>query len=165
MYKTDDFVSKKNKQGLVSLGYSGTFPIECRQAAEFLESKFPQSVLKEGYHNIWREDFVEIAMKKYPSTAKEPLGKDDSYHNFRDYIIELAISEIKEKKLNQIAALDKVSSLKNNVDGKDYSKMQFTYEDILTVINLTVNKCNELQRTSYGELEVDEHEIIKLLNK
>jgi hypothetical protein len=164
MYKTDDFINKKNEQGLSSLGYSGTFPIECRQAAEFLESKFPQSVLRAGFHQ-WREDFIEIAREKYPNTAKEAFGIDNNLSNYRDYIIEIAISEIKEKKLNPIATSDKASSLKNNVDGKDYSKMQFTYEDILTVINLTVNKCNELQRTSYGELEVDEHEIIKLLNK
>lgn len=164
MYKTDDFISKKNEQGLLSLGYEGTFPIECRQAAQFLEYKFPQSVLVKGLH-WWRNDFIELSEKKYPSTAKEPFGKNDNYYNFRDYIIELAISEIKNKNLNPIAASDKVSSSKNNIDDKDYSKMQFTYEDILKVINLTVNKCNELQRTSYGELVVDEHKIIKLLNK
>jgi len=98
MYKTDDFISKKNEQGLLFLGYNGMFPIECRQASEFLESKFPQSVLRAGHH-LWREDFLKIAYEKYPDTAKEVLGKNDNYYNYRDYIIELAISEIKNKLL------------------------------------------------------------------
>lgn len=87
-----DNITKENEQRLSSIGYTGNFPIVCRLASEWIEAHFPGAILKPGYH-LWREDLMKIACEKYPDLTK-------NYYDRRNYIIELAIGEIKEKTAN-----------------------------------------------------------------
>lgn len=48
---------------------------------------------------------------------------------------------------------------------KAKEKYKYTEEDIRKVIEQTLDKCNELLKDSYGELEVDEDEIIQSLSQ
>lgn len=93
-----DNITKENEQRLSSIGYTGNFPIVCRLASEWIEAHFPGAILKPGYH-LWREDLFKIAAQKYPAPANW-MEKDENYYNRRNYIIELAIGEIKEKTAN-----------------------------------------------------------------
>jgi len=82
--KKDDFVTKDIESDIVSLGYDGILPVDVRLVSEWLESKFPNSILREGYH-LWREDLYQKAFIKYPF--------HDSNER-RNYIVRLAIDGI-----------------------------------------------------------------------
>lgn len=113
--KKDDFVTKDIEADIVALGYEGILPVEVRLVSEWLESKFPNSILREGYH-LWREDLYQNAYMKYP------------FHDFyerRNYIVRLAIDgilkNIPEGKPNHINStldviekFEKAENLKQN---------------------------------------------------
>ncbi|MBK7362794.1 MAG: hypothetical protein IPJ01_10900 [Micavibrio sp.] len=102
--KKDDFVTKDIEADIVALGYDGVLPVEVRLVSEWLESKFPNSILREGYH-LWREDLYQNAYMKYP------------FHDFyerRNCIVRLAIDGI----LKNIPEGNKVENndIKNTLD-------------------------------------------------
>ena len=103
--KKGDFLTKETIDLLIGLGYTGSNRITVRIASEWLESKYPNSVLRKGYH-LWREDLLAKAYEKYPQNSQDlimpdPNQKDHNspnyYYTRREYIINLAIQEIKEK--------------------------------------------------------------------
>jgi hypothetical protein len=103
--KKDDFVTKDIEADIVALGYDGILPVEVRLVSEWLNSKFPNSTLREGYR-LWREDLLKEAHIKYPF--------DDQHYDRRNYIIRLAIDEI----LKNIPEGNKVekNNIKNTLD-------------------------------------------------
>ena len=48
---------------------------------------------------------------------------------------------------------------------KDMANKKYTEEDLITAINQTIDACNEAQKESYGDLEIDVDKIINSLNK
>lgn len=105
--KKDDFVTKDIEDYIVSIGYDGILPIEVRPTVEFIESKYPNSILREGYH-LWREDLFEKACLKYPCNGGI-MDKDNNYYERRNHIVLLAIDEIlkiKPKSLNTKDVID-----------------------------------------------------------
>lgn len=111
--KKDDFVTKDIERDIVSLGYNGILPIEVRPTTEFIESKYPNSILREGYH-LWRKDLFEKACLKYPY-VDDVIKNDNKYYERRNYIVRLAIDEILKKTPevhNVITLLQKLRSIK-----------------------------------------------------
>lgn len=99
--KKDDFLTKETVDLLVSIGYSGIDKIQTRNASEWLESKYPNSILRKGYR-LWREDLLQKAYDKYPQNSNDliiPHGikseEPNYYYARREYIVRLAIEEIK----------------------------------------------------------------------
>lgn len=48
---------------------------------------------------------------------------------------------------------------------EDMTDKKYTEEDLITAVNQTINACNEAQKESYGDLEIDVDKIINSLNK
>lgn len=97
--KKDDFVTKDIEEDIVKLGYEGSLPVEVRPVCEWLNEKYPNSILRERY-NLFREDLFQEACLKYPCYSfliADNIDKDDFYGR-RNYIIRLAIDEIKLNK-------------------------------------------------------------------
>ncbi len=97
--KKDDFVTKDIEEDIIKLGYEGSFPVEVRPVSEWLNKKYHNSVLRHG-HNLFREDLFQEACLKYPvynSMSLLIVSHKDDYYGRRNYIIRLAIDEIKYK--------------------------------------------------------------------
>lgn len=96
--KKDDNLIKKVENSLKSIGYKNKLPIEVRPASEWLEKNFPKSTIRENSTHLFREDLYKEAYKKYPSNGWD----DDYFYERRNYMVKLAIDEIKSGKKTSV---------------------------------------------------------------
>lgn len=93
-YNEQDEINYENQSLMRKVGYQGDFPITVTMAADWLEEKYPGSVLKKDYR-IFRGDLMNSAYEKYPpKSLSEILTPDADFYNRRRYILNLALNEL-----------------------------------------------------------------------
>ena len=76
------------------------------------------------------------------------------------------IEELAEKHYTQITLSQRTAfKLGYTQCQEDMADKKYTEEDLITAVNQTINACNEAQKESYGDLEIDVDKIINSLNK
>jgi hypothetical protein len=84
-------------------------------------------------------------------TKKLEQANKDTYKWFNNFIIAQS-----KPKLQNVPVI--------NLEPTGFDEFEYTQKDIDKVIELTIKKCNQLQKETYGDLEVNVDEISEQIN-